>query len=226
MKIQERSYSGNLFRPRPEVHLDSSGQLLIVATPWGPRSSAKKVVQLIIDHFNSSRDDNEATSPFSRLTCLSVLANHLRTAVKLANDLIYNEDNKNEYMSGIELFVMAKSGSEICWIQTGMPCPILDRTNSPLAQLGSSQDLALEFSRSTQLLAPLPSKLLGVDITSDFATESIHPTMHDRFIILSRSGSNAEVLRLAPGDRSIESISRILSTEDPELPFWLGIVEI
>src|SRR5688572_90445 len=131
MKITERSYGGKIFRPRPEIHLSPGGDLLIVATPWGPRSSAKKAIQVIQDHLQSARSDQEATSPFSHLTCLSPLANSLRAGIKLANDVIYSEDNKNEYISGVELFVFSRRGAEAVWAQVGFPAAYLDRLQRP-----------------------------------------------------------------------------------------------
>jgi hypothetical protein len=223
MSIDERSYSGQLFRPRPEVHLEGDGQLMIVATPWGPRNSAKKVIRVIQDYFLSARQDKEATSPFAKLSCLSPLANDLRIAVRLANDAIYNEENKNEYISGVELLVVAKTQDEVAWVQVGYPYLFLDRPQKPLVSLGSQQDLSVEFSLGPNTLAPLPLKLLGLEPFSDFSVESIRPSPHDRFIFISRSGVPPEILSLSPGDRNLENISKLLSQDDAEIPFWVGI---
>lgn len=226
MKIVERSYSGQLFRPKPEIYSDSGGDLLIVATPWGPRSSAKKVIQVIKDHFLASREDQEATSPFSKLTCLSKTANDLRTAVKMANDVIYNEDNKNEYISGVELFALARNASELAWVQVGYPYAYLDRPQKPLTPLGSHQDLALEYSLGPKMRPPLPSKFLGVDITSDFSTDSMRPHQHDRMILVSRSITTPEMAGLSSADRTLDNISKSFANDDADMPFWLGIVDL
>ena len=226
MTIHERSYSGQLYRPRPEIHIEGQGELVVVATPWGPRSSAKKAIQVIQDYLLSSQQDEEATSPFSRMTCLSPLANDLRIAIKLANDIIYNEDNKNEFISGIELFVMAKNDQEVVWAQIGYPYLFLDRPHRPLISIGSQLDLSTEFSRGHETLAPLPSKLLGLETSSDFAIETFRPAAQDRFILLARSGSPAALYNLPESKRSLDQISTLLSNENPELPFWLGIFDV
>lgn len=225
MKLNERSFSGRSFRPRPEIHADPDGHLLIVATPWGPRSAAKKVIQVIVDYLNSVQHDSEATSPFAMLTCLSPKANYLRIAVKLANDHLYNEENKNEYISGVELFAMMRSPQEIVWVQIGYPYLILDRSQRPLIALGTQQDLVTEHSKYNTSLSPLPCKLLGLDPSSDFAIESMHPITGDRLILVSRSGLPIDIHTLPSEKRDLEEISRLLSKDDPELPYWVGVVD-
>ncbi len=224
MSFEERSYSSHLFRPRPEVHVERDESLIIIATPWGPRGAARKAIQIIQDYYLSSRQDSEATSPFAKLTCLSPMANDLRIAVKLANDSIYHEDNKREFVSAIELFALARTKEEIVWTQIGQPFALLDRPQRPLTPLGTMQDLSVEFSVNAKALPPLPHKLLGLDNSSDFAIESFRPQYQDRLILISRSGLAPSLFALSPADRNLAQISEILSQDDVDLPFWAGIL--
>jgi hypothetical protein len=223
MALQERSYSGQLFRPRPEIHTDND-RLLILATPWGPRSSAKKAIQVITDHFHATQQDHEATSPFHKLSCLSPLANNLRVAVKMANDLIYNEDNKNEYVSGLELLVIARNQYEMACVQIGMPMVLLDRPYRALTPLCVQSDLATEFSFGSRLLAPLPHQLLGSESSSDFSVFSFRPAEQDRLVLISRSSLPASVYALHAGSRNLDNISQLLANDDSDLPFWAGVL--
>ncbi len=225
MTFKERSYSGKVFRPRPEILVEADGQLVIIATPWGPRSSAKKVIQVIQDFLHSVQHDAEATSPFAMLTCLSPKANYLRIAIKLANDLIYNEDNKNEYTSGVELFVMIREPNELIWTQVGYPFALLDRSQRPLVSLGAQHDLVVEYSKFQTSMPPLPQKLLGLDPSSDFSVESLHPLPQDRVILLARSGLPANIHTLSSEKRDLESVSQVLAKDDADLPYWLGIID-
>lgn len=225
MHLKERSYSGNWFRPRPEVYFESTGQLTIVATPWGPRTAAKKVVQIIVDFLHSVQLDSEATSPFSMLSCLSSKANYLRIAVKLANDHLYNNDNKNEYLSGVELFVMIREPQELIWTQIGYPFALLDRSQKPLISLGPQQDPVTEYSPRSGHLAPLPNKMLGLNTNSDFAVESMHLQAQDRLILVSRSELPKEIHNLSHTSRDLESLSKVLVSNATDLPFWLGTVD-
>lgn len=226
MELVSRSYSGNLFRPKPEVYCERDGVLCIVATPWGPRNSARKVVQTIQDFFLSAKSDQEVTSPFQRLTCISPLANNLRVAVMLANDVIYREDNRNELTSGVELFVCARSGSEVVWTHIGQPHVLLDRKNLPIITLSTSPDAAFDFSVGQNWLPPLPSALLGTDATSNFQIRSFRPQKEDRLLLASRS-LLPQQLQLMPRDkRNLEALTLELSSSDAQMPFWLGQVTL
>ena len=70
------------------------------------------------------------------MTCLSPQANNLRAAVMLANDVIYREENKNEYQSGAEVFVFSRNATEVSFVQIGQPHVFLHRKSKPLIRLG------------------------------------------------------------------------------------------
>lgn len=222
MELVSRSYSGNLFRPKPEVYCERDGILCIVATPWGPRNSARKAVQTIQDFFLSAKSDQEVTSPFQHLTCISPLANNLRVAVMLANDMIYREDNRNELTSGVELFVCAHSGSEVVWTHIGQPHVLLDRKSLPIVNLSTSPDAAFDFSQGQKWLPPLPGALLGTDATSNFQIRSFRPQKDDRLLLASRSLLPHEFQRLPREKRDLDALTRELSQSDAQMPFWIG----
>lgn len=226
MNFQQRSFSGEIFRPRPEVVWVEDGSLLIIATPWGPRGSTRKTIELIQDFFMSARSDEEATSPFARLTCLSPLANQLRLTIKMANDLLYHEENKNEYLSACELTALARAGNEIVFTQIGFPFLMLDRPNCGLTPLGRQSDLSTELSDENELYPPLPSQVLGLDPTSDFAVQSLKARSGDRIVFLSRSSLPAEIYALPFGNRSLDEIAKTLARVNERQPFWLGEMTI
>src|SRR5688572_5598562 len=125
--FSERPYSGRSFRPRPEIHIDTATNLLIVATPWGPRASARSAIDRMLEYFTLASSDGGVTSPFEKLTCLSMAANNLRMATLLANEILYREDNRNEYKTGVELFCASCSDQELIWLQLGQPQVMLAR---------------------------------------------------------------------------------------------------
>lgn len=226
MRFVERSYSGRLFRPRPETHVERDGRLLIAATPWGPRSSAQRAIQTLTDYFLSWREDNEATSPFEVLSSLSPMANHLRVAVMFANDSIYQEENRSEYKAGVELAVIARSPDELAIIQIGHPQIFLDRPGFNLIPVAMNVDLSVDLSSGTELLPPLPQNMLGVTRTSNFSVISLRPQPHDRLVLISRSILPPELYQVSRSERDLEHISRVLSSADPHNPFWLAVYEL
>lgn len=223
MDIEDRSYNGRSFRPRPEIHLEDNGQLLIVATPWGSRAAAKRVIDCIRDFYLSARNDQEVTSPFQVLTCLSPAANNLRVAIMLANDTLYREDNKNEYQSGVELFVASRVDQEFVWAQVGQPHILLKRTHQPPLSLGGNLDLSMNLSEK-EVYAPLPQNILGLASTSNFAVNFFRPQKGDQLLLLSRSRVAPEVY--GQSQFSLDKLSDSLVKDSEEMPFWMGLVKV
>jgi hypothetical protein len=227
VSIKERAYKGDTYRPQPEVFYEGEGNLCVIATPWGPRSTAEKAIQVIADFFMSSLGDQELTSPFAKMSCLSVSANHLRTAVMMANDMIYQEENKDEYVTGLEICVLAISGSELTYLQVGHPTLLFARSGQPLQILGPSTDLSFDHmskSESGELYCPppLPSELLGLHTTSNPHIRSIRLQPKDQIFMLSRSYIPRELFLMKENELHIEGISHTLVKENSTVPFWVG----
>jgi hypothetical protein len=229
LHFEERPYVGKSFRPRPEVFLDEKTQLLIVATPWGARSSAKKVIEKITEYLALAREDEEATSPFDRLSCLSTLANDLRIAILLANEVVYREDNKDEYRAGVEVFAAMVDDCDVVWAQAGGPQILLGRHGRGLLPIGSNIDLAFDMSepeKEGQFLPALPSQLLGLDSTVNLNINSFRCHPGDRVVLLAHSHLPQLLFSINESERNVDTISKKLASSDPDLAFWVGILTI
>ncbi len=219
MNLNQYNFGGELFRPTPEIRVEEGGKLCVVATSWGPRASGKKLSNNIIEFFNTANRDIEVTSPFQKLTCLSSQSNCLRTAVMLANDSSYREDNKNEYLSGLELFVSAKNESELSFVSIGQPHVLLLR-NQNLVTLSSSMELSLDLITEPKTkTAPLPQNLLGLHSTSNFEVKSLKLKPKDQIILISRSVLPASLFEKT---FSIDEVRLRLAKDNPAMPFWIG----
>lgn len=226
MNFQERSYGGKIFRPRPEVYFSDENRILIVATPWGPRTAAKKVSQIILDYFSSAAQDMEATSPFEKLSCLSPIANNLRIATLLANDKLYREENRTEYTSGVEIFAASLEKNDIVWLQVGHPNVMLARKGKGVIPLGSHVDLALDIAAGAKILAPLPSQLLGLDQSCNLTIGSFRPQLNDKLILVSRSAMSERIYLLSDKEWDLNSVSQSLAQNHPDLAYWLGVLSL
>lgn len=224
LKFDERPYAGRQFRPRPEIHLDLDSRLLIVATPWGPRDAARKVIERMTDFLALAKKDREATSPFPRLSCLSAQANNLRIAALLANESLVRDENRQEYRAGVELFVSVLDDDELAWLQVGNPHILLSRPGRSLLPIGSQIDLAYDMSEK-ELMAPLPSQLLGLDSTVNFNINSFRARPGDKLVLLSHSHP-PEAMFATEMKASIDGISSELSRAYPDHAFWVGILSI
>lgn len=225
MTIIERSYSGKLFRPKPEVLIEND-QIILVATSWGQNQVAKRAIQTITDYFLSSKQDVETTSPFDPLTCITPLANNLRIGLLLANEAIYRSDNSREYLAGLEMFCGIYTDYEFSWIQVGAPHIFLFRNRRGLIPLGSHIDLSFDLSTSDKILPPLPSQMIGLDPTVSMTINSFRPQEGDKIILLCRSHICEAFYREGFKGVTLEGLSSVLASDDPDCPFWLALVEL
>jgi hypothetical protein len=221
MKVEQRSYRGKTFRPTPLLHVEPN--LIMIVTPWGKPSSAERAREVVADFILSSRNDQEATSPFQKMTCLSPLANNVRVAMMLLNDTLYREENRDDYSEGVEVLICARHENEVTIAQIGQPFVFLNRKGLPLQPLTGGGDMALEMSEAPELLSPLPRALLGLYSTSNFSIQSYRMAEEDRLVFLSRSHFPMEFLNLKSSERNLDNFSKILSSEHPDIPYWLAV---
>lgn len=224
--LHERSYGGQLFRPTPEIYLEEDGSFGVIATPWGNRGAAKKVIDTLKDYVLSARQDLEATSPFQKLTCLSGLANSLRVGVMLANDSIYREENKAEYTAGVEVLVFAREGGELSFAQVGYPHFFLARSGLPWIPLSVQLDLSTELSQPPEILSPLPQNLIGLHTTTNMNVASFKTQSKDRLVFLSHTVVSNPLYHLPFEETTLDKVTQSLAKQYPDLPFWVGVLEL
>jgi len=206
--------------------LDEINNLLIVVTPWGPRSAAKKVIEIIRNLISNLRKDCETTNPFPRLPGLSEELNNIRMAALLCNDFLYRNENAKEYISGMELFVASLDTRDLSWLQFGHPQVFLLRLGDQLLVLSNTIDLSLELSSQEVLLPPLPSELMGVERNIRLMTNSFRVREGDRLFLVSRSIISRSFYSVVNRDLTLEQLTSSLSQEDPGIPFWVGVLDL
>lgn len=226
LSFTSRPFAGSDSRPTPEVHIDTSVNTLIVAVPWGSRESARKVIDRMVEYLSFASQDREATSPLPRLSCLSNAANNLRTATMLANDMLYREDNSDEYRAGVELFAATLSQNELSWVQVGGPHILLGRGSQPLLPLGATVDLALDLNATGEKLPALPAQLLGLDSHVNMTINSFRARPKDHLLLLSHSRTPETLFSWKSDALNPDKIVRALSQHDAHTAFWLGLLSI
>ncbi len=225
-EMDERSYSGKIFRPKPEIFLEEDGSFGVIATPWGPRQGAKRVIEILKDYVLSARQDMEATSPFQKLSCISPLANSLRVGMMLANDSLYREENKSEYISGVEVLVFAHQMNELAFAQVGHPNFFIARRGCPWIPLSVQVDMSTELSEADHTLAPLPQNLIGMHTTTNLNISSFKTQPADKLIFLSHSHVSHPLYSTPFEKTSVDEVTDSLAKRYPELPFWLGVYSL
>jgi hypothetical protein len=224
VKLEHRSYNSRQFRPKPHIHTEADGSLVVIATSWGLPEHAALAAEEVAKYASAARGDVEVTSPFEVLTCLSDDANHLRIGMMIANDLLYRRENRTEYVSGLEILAISRRGPQISWAQVGAPHVLLRRPGRPLVPLALSYDHSFEIVASSARLAPLPSRLLGTDPTCHIHCGDLRIGRED-VLVLASSSLLPSSLWTEAGPYDLARVTREMMTLDPESPFWLGLVD-
>ena len=221
MKLEQRSFSGKTFRPAPEILLNKQLGLFAVATAWGPDFETKKILDFLVQNYESYSSDEEKTNIHQKLSSLSKDENILRSLILSCNEWIFKEQN-GDYRCGYELLCGHLTNGKFIFIQAGQPFIYLNRQDLPLQSLGHVLDFSALFAKKGRRLPPLPSNLLGIYPDTHFAVFSLPLLPEDRLLFISRDFAPASLLDIPYKDRNLEHLSQLLSTENQNSPFWLG----
>ncbi len=225
MKLDQRCFSGKIFRPQPEILIDESLQMFAIATPWGPADQTKKVLGFLAQNYESFSADEEKTSVYSKLESLSDEENSLRSLTLACNEWIFNELNGGKaHNFGYELLVGAFKNGKLIFIQAGHPFIYLDRPDIPLQALGHVLDFSALFSQEGVRLPPLPSTLMGLHPDTHFSVFSFPVLSEDRLLFISRDFAQSSLLDIPRPQRNLSHLASVLAEESGESPFWLGIL--
>lgn len=226
MKLQERSYSTKLIRPKPLIHQEDDGSLIVLATVWGQAEHGQRVIDEVVKYVNAAKADVEVTSPFEFLSCLTDEANYVRTALHIANDILYRGENRKEYLSGVEIMALLCRDNQIAWAHVGCPSLFIQRRDGRLQPLSMGLDLSTELKQQDEVLAPLPTQLLGLESTCHVRSGHTRINEGDQLVLLASSLIANSLLIRPLGEFALADITNRMIQEEPENPFWLGLVDI
>ena len=223
MKLNQKSFTGNSFRPLPEALINKDLNIMCLLTAWGPRNQNTKVLDFLVQSFESFFSDKEKTKVYSKLESLSEEENTVRNLVLACNDWIFKDLNGAERgRFAYELFFASFQEGKLTFAQVGQPFVYLDRPGLSLQPLSSILDFSALFAEKGKRLAPLPSSLIGLYPDTHFSVFSLPIQTQDQLIFISRDFIPSELLQ-TPGDkREIETFLNLLTSENETSPCWLG----
>ena len=227
MRLQERSFSGKTFRPKPDWYSSSDNKVLMALTHWGTETgNTKEIFEEIESLYCSLSEDRESTHPFPKLMSLNPIENNMRTAVTQANQTIYDRLNQETYSTGFELFFATLEKDIMTIIQIGHPIILVDSLHQTLRVVGQVTDLNFGAKKNKQTLAsPLPYQLLGTHEDILFYTFRFRFRPEDRLILLNRNSIPSNWFNCAKKDRTLEKLSTLATEDNPLIPFWMAITE-
>ncbi|MYE07702.1 MAG: hypothetical protein F4X95_03000 [Oligoflexia bacterium] len=228
MKIQERSFSGKIFRPKPKCYLSSNKKLMTAITPWGQEAAnTQDLFESMETQYNFLSEDKESTHPFPKLMSLTPIENDMRTTVIQINQNIFDKINQDEYAMGFELFFATVVGNVFTFIQIGQPVVLIDRPHQGLRIIGQTATPPLSHKTNKKMPhPPLPYQLLGVNEDISFHPFFFRFQPEDRLILLNRDTIPAKWFYLKREERTVDKLSQLAAEDQPYMPFWLGIIDL
>ncbi len=210
--MQERFYSTHVRRPKTHFFRNENYHLTMAVCSWGKPEDCKKFYDLTIENYNLMFND-DATSPFEQYLQLTNIQNKLRTAILMANEQIYREDNRNSYETGLEFFVMVQNPRLVHWAAVGQPS---------VFYLHQGQINTI-YSATTTTISSDPVFLYGVGLEPKVQIQT-------GIFIRPKSLSYCFVARdnIAPAlfkhrSLNIAELSTELIEQDPTRPFWIHV---
>lgn len=209
MRLQHRSIKGQALRPSPIVS-SMEGELIVVATPWGDPSAAKKAVQNIEEFMHMTE---------AELSTEVAVLERLRAAFLATNEMIYLSHNRVEYQTALELLAIHYHHGVLTWTQVGSP-----NLNLQLGHRTLPLTVSLEWSFQTQQLSPLPSQVLGIDKNPILQSGTCRVTAGNQLVLLSSSVIPEDFFRYQASD--FETMVRFIHQQNVGQPFWLGLIDL
>ena len=226
MELIHRSFSGKIFRPQPEILVDESLKFFAILTPWGPQFQNQNMLDSLLENYKTLCSDQQITFVTPHLKCLSSEENILRTSVLNLNHKIHaNLNSESETLFGYELVCGVFQEQKVLLIQVGHPYIYLDRPQISLQPLGHVLDLATGFSQVPKNLPPLPSQLLGIYPDMHFSVFTLPIKEQDQLLFISRSSIPPELSQISREQRTLKNITLTLSEDQPDMPFWVGLLK-
>jgi hypothetical protein len=223
MTLLQRSYSGQSFRPKPIIeelrtHIaGAEAHTTLFVTSWSEAAHARLVIETYKEVLSLSSEPNskEFGPP---LDSLGAVGNRLRMAAFMANKSICTTENEAAYNAAVELTAISVFRNSIFWAQVGCPHLLLinDKGFQPLCYQP-------DWSGQIQQSAPLVCSALGLDFAVQLNCGSYRKQNSEKLVLVARSSLPSTFYSVT--DISLDSLSQSLVEENPDMPFWLGILK-
>ncbi len=76
------------------------------------------------------------------------------------------------------------------------------------------------------MLPSLPDNLLGIYNTTQFTIHSFRPQKNDQLILLSSPEISANLYQLSNTPLELNTISKSITEGNPDLPYWVGLLNL
>ncbi len=218
MKVDERRFKNQHWSPTVKTSLIESASLFMAGRCWGSPDALDLAFDTIGQFMQSIRKDDEATRPFRFLSSLAPGANHLRQALMLANDRIFEQFNQDRYKALVELSAVQLQHPIANVATVGQPC-IYHRSHSGLRPINEDFNMMVGPDAES---SPIPGNFLGAYETSHFRCCSQRYNQGDQFILSTFTEYSAEALRQLTEASSVQQLESTAGTNSRKWFSWAG----
>lgn len=218
MISQQRFYSGKYFLPKPRLDVDSNLGLTILTLNWGDPSATDFFIDSLKYQLTSISENTEITRIGKSIETPQHENPDLAAAVLGAHEQIERKYNSQEYTTIIELVILKKQGHRVQWLKVGGPSLLLAREKD-LICLEHTHGLSAQHGQR----APMVTNGLGTSDPPLINQGIFHINPGERIVLLNRDSlpSSLYLSEL----RNLDAWSGQLAQDDPQVPFWIGMVE-
>ncbi|MNK95621.1 hypothetical protein D3C87_1158650 [compost metagenome] len=114
----------------------------------------------------------------------------------------------------------------LAWAQVGNPSLFAQRTAQRLQPLSVGLDLSRELNTDAQTLPPMPTQLLGIEPSCSIQCGHTRLKEGEQVVLLASSSIAPSLLARESGTFSLSEITQKMIQENPEAPFWLGLIDL
>lgn len=172
--------------PQTEVISLMNDNLILFIRSWTDSSIVSKISDEINHFLTSAEADIEVTTPFEYFEHQSSVANKVRISLSLANDLIYNVENKDTYQHAAEIAIVYKTKNE-------MVIGAVGHFEATLESSLGQKVCVFNTGMSYQGLVPIPKNLLGLHKSLTLNLESIQWNKFSKLILTSNYNHSESV---------------------------------
>ncbi|MFK8138243.1 MAG: hypothetical protein AB8E15_07790 [Bdellovibrionales bacterium] len=223
MKFTQHSfYSNDCNFPKVNSNWSEKDELLLINLAWGDRSIVGNIESQFSDYYLSTKDDNEATSPFEKILHLPTMTNNLIIGLKLVNESVYKETNKEQFVNGLESLAFHQNKEMMSWVSVGEFQVYVKKAKAKSPSLYfSNSNLASEFDSD---LPPLPKDLVGTQMQADVKYQHLSKTSGDTVVIVKSNKNLSHAIESVDKFEDASQIAKKINKLYPDTSFWIGLL--
>ena len=216
MKLNTFGYRGNFVFLPPITLSNTDKSLLVLATPFGDAQLIQEALDKMVIQFESLTADPDATSSYSKMTCLTPTENLLYTSTRFLNKYIHSNYNQNRLDVGCDLCLLHKKDQRVYLSQSGWPLIVLHhrRKNIPISSEYSTPPIDKKSG------VYLPRYLLGLNSSVNAKIQSFNVDKKSKILLLKSNENPDGLLTVYPSN--LENIAKSFVEVHPNQGLWLG----